>query len=202
MAAILQFLSDHQSAVAPLLIVLMMLESAPVVDFLIPGVLILPVVGAVSGTGVWPFWLAYLCVVFGAILGDVLGYWLGRSGRAEGHQGLGSRRFLGAMIVAGKLINRHGALALFFGRFALFVHPAISPAAGFLGVKLRLFLTIDPLVVSLWAGLYMGPGHIVTEAWLDESLYVIGGVSLVVIVALVVVAVRRMRAYLHQHHSE
>lgn len=39
-------------------------------------------------------------------------------------------------------------------------------------------------------------------AWLNESLYVIGVISLAVVVELVVVVVRRMRAYLHQRHLE
>ena len=196
MADFLQLLSDHRQVAAPLLILLMAAESAPVVGFFIPGVLILPALGAMTGTEVWPFWITYFCAVAGAVLGDAVGYWLGRNGRTEERHWLRNRRYQSAFNVAEKLVNQRGVLALFFGRFAWFIHPAIPSAAGLLGIRPRLFLTVDPLVVSLWVGLYMGLGHIATGAWLSESIYVIGIISLMIVVMVVVMTVRQVRAYL------
>jgi len=103
--------------------------------------------------------------------------------------------------VAKKLVKQHGVLALFFGYFAWFIHPTIPSAAGLLGIRPRLFLSIDPLVVSLWVGLYMGLGHVATGAWLSESIYVIGTISLMIVVIVAVVTVRQVRAYFHRHRA-
>lgn len=198
MADVLQFSSDHRHTAAPLLILLMAAESAPVVGFFIPGVLILPALGAMTGTDVWPFWSVYPCAVSGAVLGDTLGLWLGWSGRTVKHHWLHHRRYQRALKKAEKLVSQRGVLALFFGRLAWFIHPAVPPAAGLLGIRPQLFLLVDSFAVSLWVCVYMGLGHFVTGAWLDESIHVIGIVSLVVVVIVAFVTVRQVRAYFHR----
>lgn len=135
------------------------------------------------------------------MLGDALGYWLGRKGRTEEQHWLRKRRYQSAFSVAEKRVNQHGVRALFFGRFAWFIHPAIPSAAGLLGIRPRLFLIVDPLLVGLWVGLYMGLGHIVTGAWLSKSTFVIGIISLIIVVMVTVVTVRQVRAYLHRRRS-
>jgi len=79
------FLSDHPQYAGPILIVLMMLESAPVVGFFIPGTFILPVLGAMIASSDNSFWYLYGCVVAGAFLGDLLGFWLARLGAHKWH---------------------------------------------------------------------------------------------------------------------
>jgi len=74
MTDFLQLLSCHQQIAVPLLILLMAAESAPVIGFFIPGVLILPALGAMTGAEVLPFWVTYFCAVTGVMLGDALGY--------------------------------------------------------------------------------------------------------------------------------
>jgi len=51
------FLTDHRPLAGLLLIILMMAESAPIIGFFIPGVLILPALGVITGSDAWSFWL-------------------------------------------------------------------------------------------------------------------------------------------------
>lgn len=193
---ILQILSDHQHLALPLLVLLMAAESAPLVGFFIPGVLVLTALGAMTGTAVWSFWSIYFAALAGALLGDTLGYWLGRSGRAGWTYRLGHPRYRRALKHAERLVGGRGTLALVLGRFAWFIHPAVPPAAGLLGVGPGRFFVIEVFSVSLWVWLYLGLGHVVTGAWLDESEYLIGVTSLLVVVILVVVLIWRVRARL------
>lgn len=198
---ILQILSDHRHAALPLLILLMAAESAPLVGFFIPGVLILPALGAMTGTQTWPFWSIYLAAVTGALLGDTLGYWLGRSGRAGRTYRLRHQRYQQALKRAQRLVSGRGALALVLGRFAWFIHPAVPPAAGLLGVRPGQFFIIDTLSVSLWVWVYLGLGHVVTGAWLEESEYLIGIGSLIVVAIAIVVVIWQVRTNLPRHRG-
>jgi len=58
--------------------------------------------------------------------------------------------------------------------------------AGIFDVKPRSFFAIDTLAGAAWVLLYMGLGRIVTRAWLNESIYVIGFISLAIITVVVV----------------
>jgi undecaprenyl-diphosphatase len=198
---ILQILSDHQHVALPLLVLMMAAESAPLVGFFIPGVLILPALGAMTGTAVWPFWSVYFAALAGALLGDTLGYWLGRSGRAGWTCRLGHPRFRRALEQAETLVGGRGALALMLGRFAWFIHPAVPPAAGLLGVRPGKFFVIEAFSASLWVWVYLGLGHVLTGAWLAEGEYFIGVAGLLAVVILVVVLIWRVRVRLPRRPS-
>lgn len=187
----LQFLTEYRHIAVPALILLMAAESAPVVGFFLPGVLILPALGAMTASGVWPFWMVYASAFSGALLGDTLGYWLGRIGSTEGSGRFLANRRRKALQAARELVKEQGAMAIFFGRFAWLIHPAVPPAIGFLGVKLRTFLLIDSLAVSLWTLLYMGIGYLATGIWIKQTFEFIGVISLLVILVMVFVIARR-----------
>jgi membrane protein DedA with SNARE-associated domain len=201
MTDIVQILSDHPHIAVPLLILLMAAESAPLVGFFIPGVLILPALGAMTGTEIWPFWHIYFYAVAGALLGDILGYWLARSGRAEWTYRLRHHRYQQALKSAERLVGGRGALALALGRFAWFIHPAVPPAAGLLGVRPGQFFLIDTLATCLWVWVYLGLGHVVTGVWLEKSEYLIGMTSLLAVTILVIVLIKKKRSGLPRHRG-
>jgi len=164
-------------------------ESAPVVGLFIPGVLILTALGAMTGSGVWPFWMIYAGAVAGALLGDQLGYWLGRFGASEGTGGFLRHRRKRIVETARRLVKEHGVLAIFLGRMAWVIHPAIPPAAGFLGLKSRTFLLVDIPTVCLWVLLYLGLGHVATGVLIHRTfaLLEIGSVLLIALVIVLLV---------------
>jgi membrane protein DedA with SNARE-associated domain len=196
----LQFLTEHGAVAGPVLAVLMVAESVPVIGFFVPGVLILPAIGALSASGVWPFWTMYAWAFLGAVLGDILGYSLGRTGVDEWSRRLIYRRHRRAVDIARKLVEEHGALAIILGRFAWIIHPAIPPAVGFLGVKPRSFLLIDMPAVGLWALLYMGLGHLATGIWINKTFELVEIVSLLFILLAIFYIARRTSD--QWHHRE
>lgn len=77
----LQALAHHPLLLGFALTVLMMAQSAPVTGFFLPGIVVLPLLGAVTGSGPVPFWFLLGCVVVGAWFGDIFGFWVGRRAR-------------------------------------------------------------------------------------------------------------------------
>ncbi len=194
----LQFLTEYKNLAIPLLVLLMLAESAPVVGLFVPGVVILTALGTMTGSGVWPFWTTYFSAVAGALLGDQLGYWLGRLGATELSGKLFRRRRQNAIEVARQLVEKHGLLAIFFGRMAWAVHPAVPTAAGFLGIKPRNFLLIDLPAVSLWVSLYMGLGHVATGIWVHQTFRLVEFASVLAILLVIVLLVRHSSGGFHR----
>ena len=149
----------------PVIFVLLFLESAPVVGFLIPGTLLLPLLGTVTGSESLPFWYVYGCAVAGNLSGDYLGFWLGRTERGEWMKNLRWQRHKNSLEKAQRMLEKRGALAVFLGRFMWLIHPVIPMAAGLFAVGTRTFLVVDSLAVALWIFFYLGAGHVLTSAW-------------------------------------
>ncbi len=182
-------IAEHQAVAIPALILLMMAESLPVIGFLIPGAFILPAIGMLSGSGNGSFVDLYLYAVTGSLSGDMLGYWFGRNGGREWQPALLRSRHRQFIKFANNLVSRHGGVAVFLGRFAWLIHPAIPMAAGLLGVKLRTFMVFDTLAVCLWVLLYLGAGHIVTGFWVNRTFEFFQIITAVIIVAIVLYAI-------------
>ena len=195
----LQFLTEYRNFAIPLLVLFMAAESAPVVGLFIPGVVIMTALGTMTGSGIWPFWMVYASAVTGALLGDQLGYWLGRFGASEWRGDFLRRRRKQVVESARKLVKEHGPLAIFLGRMAWVIHPAIPAAAGFLGVKPGTFLLVDIPAVCLWVLLYLGLGHLVTGVWMRQTFALIEIASVLVIALVIFLLVRQVSgAYRHR----
>ncbi|PCJ87418.1 MAG: hypothetical protein COA54_05925 [Thiotrichaceae bacterium] len=100
------------------------------------------------------FWTLFACAVLGAFLGDMLGFWLGRFGAHKWQPHILSNHRQRTAKRAHELINKHGLLALFLGRFVWLIHPAISGAAGLLGVKTNRFILVGLPAILLWVLFY------------------------------------------------
>ena len=168
--------SGHWGATG--LILLLLLESMPVVGLFVPGVFLMVGLGSLSGT-------AYLsftdCVVFsaiGALLGDSIGYWLGYLGWEHHLSRIRSRRRESSRRKAEELLRRYGRLAVFLGRFVWFFHPTVPLAAGVTGIRPGWFYLADVPAVVLWVLIYAGIGHWATGAALERTLefFVVAGV--------------------------
>lgn len=168
--AFITFLSDHPQYAGAMLIILMMMESAPVIGFFIPGTFILPLLGAMTASSNNSFWYLFIFAVAGAFAGDLLGFWLGRLGAHKWQPQLFSNHRQRTAKRAHALLHRHGLLALFLGRFVWLIHPAIPGAAGLLQVKTLPFIIVDSAAIFLWVLLYMGGSHLLTGLWFDRAL--------------------------------
>jgi membrane protein DedA with SNARE-associated domain len=101
-------------------------------------------------------WWVAIAASAGAIIGDSVGYAIGRRGGRPLLERLG-RRFpahLGPdqLARAERLFDRHGVWAIFFGRFVALLRVLAGPLAGSLRVPYPKFLAANAAGGIVWAG--------------------------------------------------
>ncbi len=193
-------MAEHHDIAGPILFFLMIAESAPLTGFLVPGTLILPAIGILTGHDMSSFLYLYVYAVAGAFVGDLLGYWLGRRGGQIWQPQLLKNHHSHSIQLADELLKQHGSIAVFLGRFVWLIHPAVPTAAGLFGVPLRNFLWLDFIAASLWILLYMGAGHIITGIWIHQAPQVLHIVSLVLAVFLIMYLIHLFISQLSRRH--
>ncbi|MEU3254604.1 DedA family protein [Streptomyces sp. NPDC006997] len=139
------------------------------------------------------------CATAGAIVGDSIGYAIGRKGGRPLLAWLGRkfpRHFSeGHIATAERSFEKWGMWAVFFGRFIALLRIFAGPLAGVLRMPYWKFLTANVLGGVLWAGgttaviYYVG---VVAEAWLKRFSWL--GLVLAVLVGLTSLLVVRSKA--------
>ena len=184
------------------IVLVMMLESMPIVGLFLPGVFIMVGLGSLSGTSYLSFADCVLYATIGALIGDSIGYWLGHLGVEHRFLHPGTRRTRSSRAMAEKLLKRYGRLAVFLGRFVWFFHPAVPLIAGITGIRPGWFYLADIPAVILWVLLYGGIGHWATGMARERTLEFMIGVGVLLVLAGVVVLVRYFRARRHDGRGE
>lgn len=188
-----------------LVFVLPFVECSLFVGFVFPGETAL-LLGGVLASGALPGGAAdgrvsvgLLCLLasLGAVLGDSVGYAVGRRyGDAVQHSRLG--RVVGEprWRVAEAFLRRRGGPAVFLGRFTALLRALVPSAAGMSGLPFRTFLLWNAVGGLLWAngavllGYAAGASYERVSAIIGRGALVLTGV---VVVAVVVLHLRRRR---------
>ncbi|MFG2948220.1 DedA family protein [Streptomyces adustus] len=139
------------------------------------------------------------CAVAGAVLGDSIGYAIGRKGGRPLLAWLGNkfpRHFGEAHIAtAERSFEKWGMWAVFFGRFVALLRIFAGPLAGVLRMPYWKFLVANVLGGIAWAGgttavvYYVG---LVAEDWLKRFSYL--GLAAAVLIGLTSMLVLKRRA--------
>jgi undecaprenyl-diphosphatase len=140
------------------------LEALAVVGLLVPGILLLLLIGA--GIGWDPPLMAALTAAFalGAMLGDGLSFLLGRRYRERLAAVPIDSRF-GRWLAQGRdFFARHGGRSVFIARFLGPLRPVVPLVAGSLGLAPRQFLPRMVLAGLLWAPAMVVPGALFGES--------------------------------------
>ena len=186
-----------------LVFVLPFVECSLFVGFVVPGetVLVLAGVlasGALPGSG--PVSLALLCVLasLGAVLGDSVGYAVGRRyGPAVQDSRLGRAVGEPRWRAAEAYLRRRGGPAVFLGRFTALLRALVPSAAGMSGLPFRTFLLWNAVGGLVWAngcvlgGYAAGASYHRLEGYLGRGALVLTSVVVVGLVAVHLVRRRR-----------
>jgi membrane-associated protein len=173
-------------------------EDALFVGFVLPGETAAVLGGVAAKLGHVSLGAVLVVVVAAAIIGDTVGYEVGRhlGPRILGWRVLDRRR--GQLDRARDLLARRGGAAVFFGRWTAFLR-AVTPAlAGTVGMPYRRFLVFNAAGGILWGvtvvlvGYAAGASYAKVEKTLGRGTALV--VLAVVVVALIVWQVRRHRA--------
>ncbi len=131
-------------------------------------------------------------VVVSAILGDTVGYEVGR------HLGpflLRHRPLRGQPAVerTRQLVRRRGAVAVLVGRFTAVLRTLVPGVAGMSGVSYPSFALANALGGFLWGAGYTLAGYFVGKAILTTGSWISTGIIVTGVVVLVALEVRRRR---------
>lgn len=173
-------------------------EDALFIGFVIPGETAAVIGGVFASQGDLPLWAMITVVVSAAILGDTVGYEIGK------HLGphimrmkiLDKRR--ARLQHAEDFLARRGGLAVFLGRFTAFFRAVMPALAGLSQMPYRRFATWNFTGGIVWGSLFVTIGFVAGNSY-EEVARIFGrGAALVVagiaVVILVVWQVRKHRA--------
>lgn len=177
---------------------LVFVEDALFVGFVVPGETVAILGGVAANLGHVPLWSVLTVVVVAAIVGDSVGF---EVGRRFGPRLLTSRRLDRHRVRlqdAQSLLARRGGWAVLLGRWVAFFRAVMPALAGTTAMRYRTFLAFNALGGLIWGsvvvmgGYLAGASYAVVESWLGTGAAVLVGVAAVV--ALVVWRVRRHRS--------
>ena len=133
-------------------------ESAPLFGTLVPGSITMTAFGALAGAGVIPLWSTLLWAIFGAIVGDGIGYWIGHYFKDKLHY-LWPFKSNPQILQKGEVFfTKYGGMSVFIGRFVGPVRALVPIVAGMLGMKPLQFTIANVTSAIGWAPAYMLPG--------------------------------------------
>jgi membrane protein DedA with SNARE-associated domain len=154
-------------------------------------------------------WMVGIVGSAGAIVGDSIGYVIGRKGGQRLFD-WAARKFpkhFGPHHVANaeRIFARRGVWAVFFGRFVAILRILCGPLAGSLHMNYGKFLVANALGGIAWAGgttaLVYSLG-VVAETWLSRFSYLALGVAIVAGVVVSLVVKKRMGRHEERASSE
>ena len=165
-------------------------EDAFFVGFVIPGETAAVLAGVTSSVESTNLGLSILVVVAAAIIGDSVGYEVGK-------------RFFGPKVLDGRLLGKHrhklaraedflqrrGGSAVFLGRFTAFFRAMMPALAGAAGMPYRTFLAWNALGGVIWGSLFVTLGHVAGRSYQVVEQKVGRGLAVGVVVLVVAAAV-------------
>jgi membrane-associated protein len=173
-------------------------EDALFVGFVIPGETVAILGGVAASLGHVPLWAVLTVVIVAAVVGDSVGF---EVGRRFGPRVLGSRqleRHRDRLDDARDLLRRRGGSAVLLGRWVAFFRAVMPALAGSSDMRYRTFFVYNALGGILWGtvvvmgGYLAGASYQAVEAWLGRGGAVVVGI--LAVGAVVVWHLRRRRA--------
>lgn len=143
-----------------------LLESAAFIGLLVPGETVMLLAGVVAALGAVDVVGVMVVGVVGAVLGDQLGYLLGRafgSALRRGH--VGSRATAQRWARAEELVSRRGGVAVFVARWVGVLRAVVPAAAGAVGLSRRVFTGWNAVGGTLWVVSVVGAGYLAGASW-------------------------------------
>jgi len=165
---ILEFLVPFlQSYGYPALFVVTFLETSAFLGLVAPGETVIVLCGFYAYRGVLDPWIVGAIAVVGALLGDQVGYLLGRT---YGH-GL-IRRFGRFFLFSEKRLlatehyyQKHGGKTVFFGRFMSILRSFGPVVAGISRMRYRTFLAWSAASCIVWGIVFTLVGYFFGKSW-------------------------------------
>jgi membrane protein DedA with SNARE-associated domain len=175
---------------------LVFLEDAVFIGFVVPGETAAVLAGVGAGLGNVSFPLAITVVVAAAIIGDSVGYEVGKKWLGPA---LDRLRFLDRhrprIARTQDFLRRRGGAAVFLGRFTAFFRAMMPALAGASQMPYRRFLAWNALGGIVWGSVFVTVGYLAGESYHHVEKLVGRGVAIgIAVIVVVALVVWRMRS--------
>lgn len=167
------------------------LESLAIVGTFIPGAIIVIIFGFLAAEGYFDIGDLIWFVALGAILGDVISYYLGTKGKMF-FKNENKLLRLSHLETGEEFFKKHGNKSIFFGRFMGPLRAIVPFVAGLSKMNIKIFLFWNITSGVLWAiihvliGYFFGGTMSVVEAWMGRIGFIIMGLILVSVIFYIV----------------
>ena len=174
------------------------LESIFLTGWIAPGTTVILIGSFFAAQGELNIWMLWATSVVAALLGDNVGYFIGRRmGREVKERYDKKPRLRSGMQRSQRFFSRYGGITVLFGRMISGVDAFIPVTAGMNGMPHWKYMAYDIPGAMLWSGVFCALGYFFGNNWrtIDRVIDYFGWGTLGLIVAAVVVLllVRRRR---------
>lgn len=185
---------------APLICTIVFVETAFFVGFFLPGDSLLVTAGILSAGGVIPLKLLLLPVMLSAIVGDQIGYWIGRSAGAALYSREDSFFFRRSRLErAHDFYEKYGGRAVILARFVPIIRTFCPPVAGAAKMQYGRYLAFDIFGGVFWVGtMILGSyflGHLIPN--IAQRIHYVIAVVILLSIMPAVIGILRARRQLH-----
>jgi len=156
-----QWIIAHPGWMGVLVFLVALGESLAMVGLLVPGAVLMFGFGALIALGYLDFWAACGWAIAGAVVGDGVSFWLGRTFHHRLRDLWPFTRHPEIFDQGIDFFQRHGGKSVLLGRFFGPVRPVIPMVAGMLDMPGGRFLLVNVSSALLWAPAYLLPGMVV-----------------------------------------
>ena len=170
-------------------------ETGLLVGFFLPGDSLLLTAGILAATGTLNLPTTILVCAAGSILGDQLGYWVGRSLGPRVFNRPQSRFFdPGNVTKAKAFFDKYGVLTILIARFVPVVRAFAPTMAGVTKLPYPTFLTLSLIGGTLWGASLTALGYFLGQLVPDLEKYIYLVLIAGILVAVIPSAVHLVRA--------
>jgi len=194
MNALLDWLINHMQSIDPILRsslagLAILAETSLFVGLIVPG----DTVVLVAATGIHnfaEFWLLLGLVLFGSMVGETLGFLIGRFfGERIRASKFGKRLGESNWALADHFVHRRGGLAVAISRFLPILHSLVPVVSGMTRMRYRIFISWTVGACAIWAGLYVAVGYLAKSSYQQLSTNLKWGGAVFVGIILIFVTI-------------
>jgi membrane protein DedA with SNARE-associated domain/membrane-associated phospholipid phosphatase len=198
LSPILQWINDHPEFAGLVTFAISTIESVAIIGTIIPGTVMMTAIGTLAGMGIIPLWPTLIWAILGAIVGDGISYWVGRTFNSRLPFVWPFRTHPNLLESGESFFRKYGSMSVFIGRFVGPVRALVPLVAGMLGMSPWRFTIANVLSAIGWAPVYMLPGILIGAASLElpPDIAIHAVVMLIVIFLAIMLVIWLIRSLL------
>ena len=174
------------------------LESIFLTGWIAPGTTVILIGSFFAAQGELNIWMLWATSVVAALLGDNVGYFIGRRMGREVEERYDKKpRLRSGMQRSQRFFSRYGGITVLFGRMISGVDAFIPVTAGMNGMPHWKYMAYDIPGAMLWSGVFCALGYFFGNNWrtIDRVIDYFGWgmLGLILVAVIVLLLVRRRR---------